>query len=132
MSHTATGTAEFGFVESLPKGAAREVKRGVDAFREVLREYEAAQARHGVLVPCSTVAEALGVSAQRVDTLIDENRMRAVLVSGRRWVVADSVVEYLAAGPKQTGRPRKVSRLGNSVRVGQELATAAASIMERG
>lgn len=127
---TTASAPEFGFCESFPAAAAKEVKKGMDAFKQVLKEYEEAQARHGLLVPISTVAEAMGVTPQRVTMLIDAGRIAAVTVSGRRWAVAKSVMEFLAAGPRPNGRPRKLSKWGNSVRVGKELAAAAEAMME--
>lgn len=131
MSDAAAINPEFGFVETLPQGVATEAKRGIEAFKVVVRDYEEAQAKHGLLVPITTVAEALGVSPQRVTMLIDDGRIAAVTVTGRRWAVAQSVVDYLKAGPRPTGRPKKLSKWGNSVRVGKELAAAAEAVMER-
>lgn len=118
-------------METVPAGIATEAKKGVDAFRQVVREYEEAQARHGLLVPPSTVAESLGVSPQRVDQLMDAGRLRGVVVSGRKYVVAASVVEYLKDGPRPIGRPRKLSKVANSVRLGVELAAAAEAMIEK-
>ncbi len=88
----------------------------VDAFKRVVREYEAAVAAHGVVVPIITVAESLGVSHQRVGSLLDEGRIASVMVTGRRYVKAESVFAYLAAGPGKPGRPKKLSKVMNSVR----------------
>jgi hypothetical protein len=130
MSQATATVPEFPFVESLPSVVVEEARKGMDAFKQVVREYEEAQAQYGLLVPISTVAESLGVSAARVTALIDENRLAAVVVTGRRWVVAASVMTYIAAGPKQTGRPKKLSKVGNSYRVGKELADAAEGLMK--
>lgn len=123
-------TADFPFVDTLPKVVVQEATKGVEAFKRVVREYEAATAQHGVLVPISTVAESLGVTPARVTALIEENRLQAVTVTGRRWVVAGSVMTYIAAGPKATGRPKKLSKVANSYRVGKELADAAETLMK--
>ena len=129
MNGTTTQAEEFPFVESLPQIVAEEVQSGVAAFRKVVREYEAAQARHGVLVPISTVAEALDVSHQRVSDLLDDNRLEAAEICGRRWVIASSVAAYLAEGPRKAGRPRKLSKIGNTVRWARELSQTAENQM---
>ena len=133
MTAQATATAsEFPFVEGLPQVVVKEAKRGAAAFRQVVEEYQAAQAKHGLLVPVSTVAEAVGISPQRVTQLLDEGRLQAVTVTGRRWVVAASVTAFLAQGPRPAGRPKKLSKLANSVRLGVELAAAAESLVDAG
>ena len=130
MNDATLNGGTFPFMESVATVVVDEASKGMDAFKRVVREYEAATARHGVLVPISTVAEALGVTPARVTALIEENRLQAVVVTGRRWVVADSVVAHIAAGPKATGRPKKLSKVGNSYRVGKELADAAEGLMK--
>jgi len=127
MSHTASYQAEareFSFIDGMPKRVQKRLQRGVDAFREVVDAFEAAQAEHGLLVPFSTVADSLGVSQQRVYTLAEENRLQAVEVSGRRWVVASSVFAYLSQGPKQAGRPKKLGTGKQTFNVVRELASA--------
>lgn len=124
------GTAQQFEFAGFPEAVAGEVRSGAEAFKHVLREYQRAQERHGVLVPMTTVAEALDVSGARVFALVDEGRLDAVEVVGRRWVIAESVVRYLAEGPRKPGRPKKLSKLANSVRMGRELAASAEDCMK--
>jgi hypothetical protein len=130
MSETAAGNPEFSFVESLPQAIAAEARTAMEAFKQVMADYEGAQKDHGLLVPITTVAESLGVTSQRVAELLDAGRMHGVVVTGRRWVVASSVVAYIQAGPRARGRPRKLSAVGNDVRKGLELAAAVQGLMK--
>ena len=100
-------TAEFSFVKALPEPPVRPSVTPQAAFDQVVREYEAAQTLHGVLVPISTVAECLGVSSQRVLDLLNDNRLEAAEICGRRWVISSSVKRHLAEAPRKPGRPRK-------------------------
>lgn len=125
MSVHVAQASEFQFVEGLPKRVQRKLQRGMDAFSEVVREFQAANERHGLLVPISTVSESLGCSTQYVGELLDKERLRGVDVCGRRWVIAASVFEHLAAGPRPKGRPRKLGTVHQTLNVARELAAAA-------
>jgi len=125
MSETEALGAEFPFVQELPAGTvAEELKGGVAAFRRLVRQFEAAQARHGVLVPPTAVADALGVTPQRVNTLMDEGRFETVSIAGRRWITAQSAEAFIAAGPRPVGRPRKEGTLRQQLNHANELAAA--------
>lgn len=117
-------------MEDLPRGVVSEARKGVEAFRAVVRAYEDAVAKHGLLVPPTTIAESLGVSPQRVDQLMDVGRLDAVTIAGRRWVVANSVERYLAEGPRKGGRPRKVGAVKQQLNHAEALCEAAEKLMD--
>ena len=129
MSEATLNGETFPFMESVATVVADESRKGLDAFKRIVREYEAATATHGPVVPISTVAEHLDVSHQAVQNLIERNRLEAVEIGGRRWVVGVSVLRYLAEGPRRTGRPKKLSKVANSIRLGKELAASAEGVM---
>lgn len=130
MSEATLNDGTFPFMGSVATVVVEESRKGLDAFKRVVREYEAATAAHGPVVPISTVAEHLDVSIQAVQNLIERNRLEAVEIGGRRWVVGSSVIRYLVEGPKRAGRPKKLSKLANSVRLGRELAASAEGAVE--
>ena len=129
MSTQAPGL-EFGFVEGIPVKEPGLVEQGARALAEVMRQYEEATKEHGPIVPMATVAEQLGVSTQRVQNLVNEGRIASVGIAGRRWVIGKSALEYLAAGPRKPGRPKKLTVLGNSYRLGKELAATAEKLID--
>jgi hypothetical protein len=121
---------EFEFMaEVSPRAGSGVVQRGLAALESVIDQYQAAQEAHGPLVPISTVAAVLGVTPQRVGDLLNEGRMISVEVCGRRWVAAKSVRADLVSGPKASGRPRKVTTAGNTVRALREMVAMGENAM---
>ena len=99
VTHT---LSDFPFVADLPKREKSARAKLLDAMDEVAR----VTAERGPLIPQSLAAEFLGLSSQRVSTLITTGRVEAVDVHGRRFVVMNSFREF-AKIERRNGRPRK-------------------------
>ena len=54
--------------------------------RSFLRQFLDATEIHGLLVPHSMIADALGVSRQRVHQLVDSGRLAEISIEGRHYV----------------------------------------------
>lgn len=84
---------EFPFVEALPKREKGKLAKLWDRFAELRQLTE----EKGMLIPQHFAAELLGVSRQRVHTLVNEGRLEAVEVGGSRFVTEPSVLAYAEA-----------------------------------
>jgi len=119
--------SDFPFVADLPKREKGKVAKLMD----VMEELERVTDEKGPVIPQSLIAEVLGVSKQRVNTLLDEGRMEFHVINGTRFVFVASFREY-AKQERKVGRPSKASllaraayglKLGSSF--GAEVASAA-------
>lgn len=85
--------SEFPFVESLPKREKSKLAKLWDHFKEVKEQTE----KHGALLPQTFVADLLGISRQRVHTLVNEGRLGTVRVGNNRLVTEASIVAWAQA-----------------------------------
>lgn len=96
---------EFPFVESLPKSEKSQLAKIWDAFNAA----RAASAEHGILLHQSFVALLLDISHQRVNQLIKEGRLKAVMLGDKELVTENSLIAWAQAEHK-TGRPVNAPR----------------------
>lgn len=99
--------AEFPFVEGLPKREKSKLAKLWDHFREV----KAVTEQHGFLMPQRYAADLLGISRQRVHTLVKEGRLVSVVLLGVPYVTEASMMEY-AQAERTGGRPPKAPSVG--------------------
>lgn len=95
--------SEFPFVEAMPKREKSRVARLWERFEEI----KAMTDRYGVMLPQHLAADLLGVSRQRVHTLVNEGRLQSVDVGGVRFVTEASMMEF-ARSERATGRHLEV------------------------
>jgi len=91
---------DFPFVQELPK---RE-KSKVASLWDALKDARAATQQHGTLVPTSFAAQLLGISKQRLHTLMEEGRIESVMFHNKRLVSEKSLVAW-AKQEHVSGRP---------------------------
>ena len=110
MIDSAVDAAEFPFVEELPKREASKFVRVWENFQELSRLSKT----EGMLIPQAFAAKVLGVHRSRVFQLVEEDRLKVVVVNGERFVTENSVVEY-AKSERKAGRPVKVESDARSI-----------------
>lgn len=66
--------------------------------RSRVRQFVDATLKHGPLLTPTLVAEALGISRQRVHVLLDEGRIATVEVAGERYVPCSAVELFMTEG----------------------------------
>lgn len=98
--HEAAAT-EFPFMAD-PAFTKREKSR-LARLWEHFQEVKAAVAQHGVLMPQTYAADLLGVTKQRVFTLVEQGRLTTVMIGGRRYVTEASMMEF-AKSERASGR----------------------------
>lgn len=104
--------------ELFPVFAASPAKR-----RSKVRQFVDATLQHGPLLTPVLVAEALGVTKQRVNTLLNENRIAHVTIEGERFVPCTAVDLFLTEKGGKRGRPLHFFRrvLNEADRVSDDL-----------
>jgi hypothetical protein len=108
---------EFPFVASLPKREKSKLAKAWDTFRALSKIAET----EGLPIPQLYAAKVLGISRQRVYALVEEGRLKVVIVNGERFVTENSVIEY-AKSERKAGRPPKIPEtLGEAYRAAKEL-----------
>jgi hypothetical protein len=83
--------------------------------RPVLRQFMDAVEREGPLLPRSMVPYVLDVSRQRVQQLIDEDRIATVMVGEKEFVPVAALNTFMA-DQRKVGRPVKELTLRESFR----------------
>lgn len=76
--------------------------------QEIQPKYLVVSSEGELFLPVKDTADLLGLSTSRVLALISEDRLAAVKLTGwENYVSVESAIDYVEAGRKLAGRPRK-------------------------
>lgn len=93
---------DFPWLGELPKREKSKVGKALD----VIKEMSALSQSKGVLVPPAFAAQLLGITKQRVHTLMQTGRLERVEFNGHPFIPEDSLLAF-AREERRNGRPPK-------------------------
>jgi hypothetical protein len=98
-------TLEMPFMLTLPKRERSKVRQVWDMLSDMCE----LQREAGPVLPIGIVADALGLTNQRVRDIIRDGRLRTVFMDGRHYVTEASLKDF-ARVERKSGRPLSVDQ----------------------
>lgn len=111
--------SEFPFVQQLPQREKSKLVKLWDHFAAVRMAID----QHGMLVPVSLAAELAGVSRQRIDQLVDSDRLVRIELNGHPFITENSFVQW-AKSERKNGRPLKQHSAGDTWKIAKKIAAS--------